>query len=252
MTSSTERLTPYRPALAQPHACEDARRACHPTVLIVDAQDLVGTALALSLRSAGLRADRLTVRSRQGVLDEAARRRPGVLLLDLDLGEDEAGDPIDGAALIRALRGGGWRVLALSGTADAGRIGAALQSGALAWIPKRAPLPNLLTAVHRAAEGAAVMPAEQRQSFIDVHLQQQAEVRSTCRKLGRLSQRERAVLERLAEGRRAQSIADEFFVTLATIRSQIRSVLLKLEVKSQLEAVALLNGHRRTSTSAWG
>ena len=41
-------------------------------------------------------------------------------------------------------------------------------------------------------------------------------------------------------------------MTLATIRSQIRSVLLKLEGKAQLEAVALLNGHRRTSTSAWG
>jgi len=225
---------------------------CHPSVLIVDDHDLVGTALALSLRSAGIHADRLTVRSRQSVLDEAAKHRPGIVLLDLDLGEDETGDRIDGVSLVCALRSSGWRVLALSGTADAGRIGAALQSGAVAWIPKRAPLPNLLAAVHRAAEGVPVMTAEQRQSFIDVHLQQQAEMRTTSRKLSRLSERERAVLERLAQGMRAQSIADEFYVTLATIRSQIRAILHKLEVKSQLEAVALLNRHRRSSTHASG
>jgi DNA-binding NarL/FixJ family response regulator len=250
MTSSTQHITSYRLAPTPPHTCADASSTCHPTVLIVDDHDLVGTALALSLRAAGIHADRLTVRSRQGVLDEAAKRRPGIVLLDLDLGEDETGGRIDGVSLVYALRTGGWRVLALSGTADAGRIGAALQSGALAWIPKRAPLPNLLATVHRAAEGTPVMSAQQRQSFIDVHLQQQAEVRSTSRKLGRLSERERAVLDRLAKGTRAQSIAEEFYVTLATIRSQIRSILHKLEVKSQLEAVALLHRHRRSSTSA--
>src|SRR3712207_9472449 len=112
MTSSPGRITPYRTALAQPHRCADGKSMCHPTVLIVDDPDLVGTALALSLRSAGVHADRLTVRSKQGVLDEAAKRRPGIVLLDLDLGEDETGGRIDGVSLICTLRTGGWRVLA--------------------------------------------------------------------------------------------------------------------------------------------
>ena len=67
------------------------------------------------------------------------------------------------------------------------------------------------------------------------------------RRLARLTDRERAVLERLARGRRAQSIAEEFGVSLATTRTQIRAVLHKLEVNGQLEAVALLNEHRRAT-----
>ena len=58
------------------------------------------------------------------------------------------------------------------------------------------------------------------------------------------------MLERLARGRRAQSIADEFQVSLATTRTQIRAVLHKLEVNGQLEAVALINEHRRAMLGA--
>jgi DNA-binding NarL/FixJ family response regulator len=60
-----------------------------------------------------------------------------------------------------------------------------------------------------------------------------------------LTEREREVLDRLAHGHRAQSIARDFHVSLTTVRSQIRSVLNKLQVTSQLEAVALLNEHQR-------
>ncbi len=48
-----------------------------------------------------------------------------------------------------------------------------------------------------------------------------------------------AILAELARGRRAQAVADHYVVSLATVRTQIRSVLSKLEVGSQLEAVAL-------------
>ena len=60
-------------------------------------------------------------------------------------------------------------------------------------------------------------------------------------RLDRLSVRERQVLDRLAEGRQAVAIAIEFGVSLATVRAQIRSVLTKLQVGSQLAAVALVN-----------
>lgn len=56
---------------------------------------------------------------------------------------------------------------------------------------------------------------------------------------------QREVLDRLVEGRRAAAIAAEFVVSLTTVRSQIRSILLKLQVRSQLEAVALVRERRR-------
>jgi DNA-binding CsgD family transcriptional regulator len=43
----------------------------------------------------------------------------------------------------------------------------------------------------------------------------------------------------MASGHRASAIAAHFVVAVPTVRTQIRSVLLKLEVTSQLAAVAL-------------
>jgi DNA-binding CsgD family transcriptional regulator len=49
------------------------------------------------------------------------------------------------------------------------------------------------------------------------------------------------LLDLLADGYRAARIAKTFVVSLATVRAQIRAILCKLEVYSQLEAVALLH-----------
>ena len=56
-----------------------------------------------------------------------------------------------------------------------------------------------------------------------------------------LTSSERRVLYFLTVGRSAQEIADELVVSLATVRSHIRSVLRKLGVRSQLAAVAVAN-----------
>jgi DNA-binding NarL/FixJ family response regulator len=90
------------------------------------------------------------------------------------------------------------------------------------------------------------MSPERRQKFIDLYHQRDAENRVLTEKLDRLTQREREVLAELARGRRAQAVADHFVVSLATVRTQIRAVLTKLEVGSQLEAVAL---YRRATRS---
>jgi len=91
------------------------------------------------------------------------------------------------------------------------------------------------------------MHPERRQYYVMKYQQQQEQAQVVERRLARLTDRERAVLEQLARGRRAQSIAEEFRVSLATTRTQIRAVLQKLEVNGQLEAVALLNDYRRAT-----
>ena len=216
-------------------------------VLIVDDHDLVAMSLALCLRSEGLHAQRHAARSRDGILTAVATIVPGVVLLDLDLGRGPDGAMIDGTTLVGHLCRIGWRVIVLSATTDEPRIGRALDAGALACVSKTAALPVLITAIRRATQGMEVMRPERRQHFIAQHRRQQEQARVVERLLGRLTDRERAVLERLARGQRAQSIAEEFGVSLATTRTQIRAVLHKLEVNGQLEAVALLNEHRRVT-----
>jgi two-component system nitrate/nitrite response regulator NarL len=54
-----------------------------------------------------------------------------------------------------------------------------------------------------------------------------------------LTRRERQVLLALMRGATAREISRESYVSLPTVRSQIRSILLKLGVSSQLSAVVL-------------
>ena len=216
-----------------PHPAPDA-----PTILIVDDHDLVGTSLAVALTAEGLRARRATGVDPAGVLAEAATLRPGLALLDLDLGRDRRGRRRDGVDLVVPLTEQGWCCVVLS-AADRSRVGAALAAGAVAAVPKRAPWPVLLANVRAALDGRVVMNPEIRQELIDSFRAQDAERRDIVEKLGRLTQREREVLAELARGNRAQAVAEQYVVSLATVRTQIRSVLSKLEVGSQLEAVAL-------------
>jgi DNA-binding NarL/FixJ family response regulator len=217
-----------------------------PNVLIVDDHDLVAMSLVLALRTQNMTAQRHAARTRDGIITAAATLAPGVVLLDLDLGREPCGAPIDGAGLVGHFRRHGWRVVVLSATTDETRIGRALDAGALAYVPKTAGLPVLVAAVRRAALGVPVMHPGQRRHFIERYLRKREQARVVESRLDRLSERERAVLEHLAAGRRAQSIAEEFGVSLATTRTQIRAVLQKLNVSGQLEAVALLNDYRRT------
>lgn len=208
-------------------------------VIVVDDHELVATSLVMSLEKEGIEAGRIRPSAERGILAEAGRVPAGLVLLDLDLGRDAEGNRIDGVELVGPLRQAGWQILVLSGSADPARIGSALDAGALAWVPKNAPFPTLLAAVREAVAGRPVMSEDRRRKFIDVSRRRTAERRDLAEKLGRLTQREREVLAELARGRRAQAVADHFVVSLATVRTQIRAVLTKLEVGSQLEAVAL-------------
>lgn len=54
-----------------------------------------------------------------------------------------------------------------------------------------------------------------------------------------LTRREKQVLQALMRGETAREISHSSYVALPTVRSQIRSILLKLGVSSQLSAVVL-------------
>lgn len=206
------------------------------TVLIVDDHELVATSLALGLRAEGL--DARTCAPAAAVETPG----PGLVLLDLDLGRDPQGRPLDGVTLVGPLRTAGWLVMVLSGTSDRSRVGAALAEGAVAALPKTAPFPRLLAAVRSVLNGEDVLSPERRRELVELHTRRSAERHDLAARLDRLTPRERDVLTHLAAGHRAQAVADRYVVSLATVRSQIRAILTKLEVSSQLEAVAL---HRR-------
>lgn len=207
-------------------------------VRIVDDHELFSTSLAMALRSEGvdaqvLRVDKIPefLRGRGG--------RSGLVVLDLDLGRAADGRWVNGADLVEDLRASGWKVLVVSGSVDQPGVAAAIAAGAIGSVPKSRSFDELLCAVISAADGAAVMTDDERRKWLEHHRRFLAQERDLARRLGRLSVREREVLELLADGTRAAAIAEHFVVSMPTVRTQIRSVLAKLEVSSQLEAVAL-------------
>ena len=59
--------------------------------------------------------------------------------------------------------------------------------------------------------------------------------------LGRLTRREREVLDGLVSGLSPAAIAERDFVSVITVRNQVQAILTKLNVHSQLEAVATVH-----------
>lgn len=211
-------------------------------VLVVDDHSLIRLSLSCVLRDLGLSVRACEFRSLRDIAAAAHEQRGGLALLDLDLGMDDDGHPISELDVIDQLVRLKWSVLIISGTSDQDRLGAAIAAGAIGWVDKAAPLSELVDTILTAARGRSVMSESVRGELSRLHQRRCTLRKDYARRLDRLTNREREVLSRLAQGHRAAAIADEFVVSLTTVRSQIQSILSKLEVRSQLEAVALHRG----------
>ena len=217
-----------------------AREVEEQPVFIVDDHQLVGSSLVLALASRDIDAQECPVTTTGDILRAAEERRSGLVLLDLELGVGVGGEPIDELELIAGLRVRGWAVLVVSAATDERRIASAIAAGAIGYVPKAAPLQELLDVICRASSGRSVLPPEDRARWLAVDKQGRATDRKDRARWRRLTAREREVLDLLARGDRAATIAEQLCVSLTTVRAQIRSIHTKLDVNSQLEAVALL------------
>ena len=205
-----------------------------PRLLLVDDHQLLAETLLVSLTQAGLAASVAPCGSFDEVLVEAAAVRPTLVVLDLDL--QGAGYGYD---LIGPLRELGAEVLVLTGTVDRMELARCLEAGALGIASKARGFGPVLDQIRRAAAGEPVMPITERtQLLADLA----AHRRATEQRLApfeALSARERDVLRQIVAGKQAAAIAEDSYVSLATVRTQIRSILMKLDVTSQVAAVAL-------------
>ena len=207
---------------------------CAAPVLVVGASELVGTALVIALRASGVCAHPSASATEPGLLPTLSRS--AVVLVDLDA----VNLPVEQLALVQLLADRGRRVLVLSDGNDPTNIAAAVAAGAVGYVSRSAPFPALVEALDAAVHGRPVMSAGDRRRWLDLDRQRRLGSHQEQRVISRLTPRERAVLQRLALGQKAAIIAAENGVSLETVRSQIRSIRVKLGVTCQLEAVALL------------
>lgn len=204
-------------------------------LLIVEDHELLAATLRLALRQEGLVVEVATGPSPEAVVDLARRMAPVLVLLDLELG------PVLGSGLdlVGPLTEAGARVLMMTGVVDRLRLAACIEAGVVGIISKTGDFSALVDAVRRTVAGERVLRDDQRRALLEELGAHRRVERARLAPFAGLTPREEAVLMRLLAGESAGDIASHTYVSLATVRSHIRSVLLKLGVNSQLAAVAL-------------
>ena len=205
-------------------------------VAVVDDHALLAQSLVRALREAGVVADSVEPSGEAAVLDALAGFRPDVILLDLDLGE--MGSSV---RMIPPIRGLGGRVVVVTGEPVRARWGECLEAGAHTVVSKAVSFDELLARVTEILEenrGATIAEHEELRACARDH--RRAE-RARLEPFAALTPRESDVLGALTRGLSAEEISATTFVSVATVRSHIRSILQKLGVNSQLAAVAAAN-----------
>lgn len=214
-------------------------------VLVLDAHRMVSSVLQGALRRAGLDAHELPVGGVDSILVAAAVHPVAVVLLEpvrcVDLARPQPG----AAALVAGLRAQGKSAVVLTERLDdpvtAAVVAACVAAGADGLVDKSAPFGTLVQILLAVAAGTPVMTETVRLDWCSRDDRNQRRVDGRAALLGRLTPREREVLHLMAAGVRASAIAAHFVVAVPTVRTQIRSILLKLEVSSQLAAVAMVH-----------
>jgi two-component system nitrate/nitrite response regulator NarL len=203
-------------------------------VFIVEDHVCLGDVVGRTLRERGFLTRLCSAGTAAEVEAAAAAFRPDVVLLDLGLWP-EITDSVD---LIIPLSRDGARVIVLTGSDDRLLHARALSAGAVGVVPKQRPFEETIAALHSAIEGRPINPRTEVEELLADMRSASANEADRYALLASLTHRESVVLGLLMEGLQARDIAEREYVSLATVRSQIHSVLVKLDVHSQLAAVA--------------
>jgi len=189
-------------------------------VLLIDDHRVFAQALACAIDAEGdLRCVATASSVREG-LEKARVYAIDAAVIDLRL--PDAGG-LTALAGLRAARPAA-RLIVLTGYPSAAAAAEARACGAHAFLPKDGELRDVLAAI-RGDDRAASRAAPQRPGA------------AAAPTAPRLTPREHQVLSLMADGRDARRIARDLDLSLHTVRGYIKTVLAKLDARSQLDAV---------------
>ena len=167
-------------------------------------------------------------------IDLVRRHDPDVLLLDIRM------PVLDGLETTRRITALGCRtrVVILTTFDTDQNVYDALGAGASGFLLKDAPAERLTTAIRAAAAGDSVLaPSVARRVAAELARRRTPE---RLAGLAALTQREREVLDLMAEGRSNSEVADLLVIGEGTVKTHVARILMKLGVRDRLQAVVLL------------
>jgi DNA-binding NarL/FixJ family response regulator len=161
----------------------------------------------------------------------AATLQPDIVVMDLNM---PGLNGIDATrAILRANPGTG--VLVLTMFDDNESVFAAMRAGARGYLLKGADKSEIARAVLAVASGEAIFGPAVAQRVIDYF--------STARPAGQppafpeLTEREREILELIAQGHRNPTIAKQLVLSPNTVRNHVSSIFAKLQVADRAQAI---------------
>ena len=210
------------------------------TLVVADHQQLFAEGLAVILDAEDDFAVLGVAHDRQGAVELAATHRPAVLLLDAHLACDDQG------ATLTAVRAASptTKVLLLAGDARRETMTAVTSFGADGLLAKDRSSRQVANAIRTVIDPRSKpIPAGQPPSpsrNLSVQLV----------RICTLSDREQEILGLLASGWSNRRIAQEYMLSLHTVRTHVQSILVKLGVHSKLEAVVFAYQYGIATTAA--
>lgn len=168
--------------------------------------------------------------SAEEALQQLPAQPPDVILLDINL---PGMNGIECARKLKSLLPTA-QILMLTVYEDSDRIFKSLLAGASGYLLKRTPQAEILQAIADVHRGNSPMNGHIARKVVQYFNQRGR----ADKELETLSEREREVLDRLAEGIAYKEIADALALSIDTVRMHIKAIYTKLHVHSRGEAVA--------------
>lgn len=180
-------------------------------------------------------------------VEKARRLAPDVVLMDVRMPD------LDGIAATRELLRAAprARVLILTTFEQDDYVFGALRAGASGFLVKRTRPEELLAAVHTIAAGDSLLSPSVARRVINRMAQQPTPDLADQAKLDDLTAREREVLQLVARGLSNREIAAALVVEESTIRTHVKRILMKLELRDRIQIVifAYETGVNRPATT---
>ncbi|WML57048.1 response regulator transcription factor [Neobacillus sp. PS2-9] len=143
--------------------------------------------------------------------------KPDICIMDIEMPGKS------GLEAAEELKGSGCKVIILTTFARTGYFQRALKAGVSGYLLKDSPSEELANSIRSVMAGRRIYAPE---LMDDVYGEENP-----------LTDREREVLELVADGKNTKEIAEELSIKTGTVRNYISIILDKLEVKNRIEAI---------------